>query len=112
MRQLLEGTSKATTTESASELGEGDLEDGAHSEKAFIRRFPNFKTGITPPLTMNSNMDTEEQERHHELRAQAGRQAIHKQEVFDLVQKRQRTYQKLLNTTKTAKIDQSELYSQ
>ena len=56
-------------------------------------------------------MDTEEQERHLELRAQAG-QAIHKQEVFDLVQKRQRTYQKLLNTTKTTKIDQSELYSQ
>jgi hypothetical protein len=111
MRQLLEGTSKATTTESASELGEGDLEDGAHSEKAFTRRFPNFKTGITPPLTINSNMDTEEQERHQELRAQAG-QAIHKQEVFDLVQKRQRTYQKLLNTTKTTKIDQSELYSQ
>lgn len=60
MRQLLEGTSKATTythdnTESASELDEGDLEDGAHSEKAFIRRFPNFKTGITPPLTINSN---------------------------------------------------------
>lgn len=56
-------------------------------------------------------MDTEEQERHHELRAQAGL-AIHKQEVFDLVHKRQRTYQKLLNTTKTTKIDQSELYSQ
>ena len=105
-------TSKFTTPEDSKLFQSEEEEEIDHA--AFGDRYPFFKAGVTPAASVRTEMDSEDQERRHQLKAMQARKgigAVRRQGDFDEVRARKTKFRNLMETTYTIPGDESEIQS-
>ena len=72
------------------------MESGSVTQSDFASKYPNYKTGMTPVIPNESDLDPLELGIH---KVEARQQKLYKKKDFDAVNKRQAKFKQLMDET-------------